>query len=87
MDAMTASVDFPVPRMPMRTMEASGSNTRRISWGEEVGTGVCRGVERALEVIDVTTFWSARTTYSSPMLLTRLFYARLGALSGIEASV
>lgn len=63
-EAMTARVDLPVPRMPMSTIEASGSNTRRISFEGEVGTGVCRGVERALEFMDVTVLWSAHTQCS-----------------------
>lgn len=58
---MTANVDLPVPRIPMSTIDASGSNNRRISLGGEDGTGVCRGVERALEVTEVTVLLSAHT--------------------------
>jgi hypothetical protein len=37
---MTAKVDFPLPRMPIRTIEASGSNMRGYSVGRKAGTGV-----------------------------------------------
>lgn len=50
-EAIIASVDFPVPRMPINTMDAFGSNTRRDSTGG-IGVGVVRGVDGALDCIE-----------------------------------
>jgi hypothetical protein len=52
MDAMTANVDFPVPRIPIKTIEASGLKLRRISLLNADGTGVSRGVVWALDVLE-----------------------------------
>lgn len=49
-DAMTAKVDFPVPRIPMRTIEAFGSKIRGPSLGPKEGVGVVRGVDLLLGV-------------------------------------
>ena len=45
---MMAKVDFPVPRIPINTMDAFGSNTRW-DWTGGIGVGVVRGVDRALD--------------------------------------
>jgi hypothetical protein len=46
-----ARVDFPVPRIPISTMEAFGLNFRRDSTGG-IGVGEVRGVDRALDCIE-----------------------------------
>lgn len=51
---MTAKVDFPVPRMPINTMDALASNERRYSLEGRSGVGVSRGVERTLGFVEAT---------------------------------
>jgi hypothetical protein len=59
---MTASVDFPVPRMPIRTIEASGLNLRCTILCNATGAGVSRGVVWALVVAEavIVSTWKWR---------------------------
>lgn len=42
-DAMNPKVDFPLPRIPRRTIEASGSKWRGYPLGRKAGAGIFGG--------------------------------------------
>lgn len=79
-----ASVDFPVPRMPISTMDAFGAKMRRHSIGWGIGVGVVRGVDLALECKESKPASGAVERCRDGCILREL-HSALGAASPIIA--